>query len=338
MTLTPEDIQTTQFHVRFRGFDVEEVDAFLEKVAEELLAANEENKLLAEKVETLTEEMASYHDKEKTLQNVIFSAQNIADEMKEKSRNESEEIVNNAREEADALRRDAAAEIVGLEKELDRLNGLRSQAKDELRSMLQAYLARIEEGTGESTAVFRESREAESVEFAAGVSGEVSEIVPEIEDLAAETSQETIEEKEPEQADFAAEESLEVPEEFAAEKEGFVVTELESEDESRAETDDLSDLYEKIDLTDDTFLGSEQEEYEAGEETGEQDEDVDVSGLLAMGGEEEEEEEEEELRVLPDLEGDMVFTLEDPLDDNEPVVDFGEPEKDSDKKQETDTE
>ena len=61
-----------------------------------------------------------------------------------------------------------------------------------------------------------------------------------------------------------------------------------------------------------------------------------MSGLLAMGGEEEEE--DEEIRVLPDLEGDMVFTLEDPLDDNEPVVDFGEPEKDSDKKQKTDTE
>ena len=36
MTITPQDIQSKQFHVRMRGFDVDEVDKFLEKVAEEM--------------------------------------------------------------------------------------------------------------------------------------------------------------------------------------------------------------------------------------------------------------------------------------------------------------
>ena len=33
MTLTPLDIQEQQFRVKFRGFDVAEVDTFLERVA-----------------------------------------------------------------------------------------------------------------------------------------------------------------------------------------------------------------------------------------------------------------------------------------------------------------
>ncbi len=51
--LTPENIQNQQFHVRFRGFDVDEVDAFLEKVAENYLVLIKDNEKLKEKLNAI---------------------------------------------------------------------------------------------------------------------------------------------------------------------------------------------------------------------------------------------------------------------------------------------
>ncbi len=57
MKITPQDIIDREFRVKFRGFDMAEVDAFLEEVAENLFRLTEENTQLHEKVAALQEEL-----------------------------------------------------------------------------------------------------------------------------------------------------------------------------------------------------------------------------------------------------------------------------------------
>ena len=59
MKITPQDIIDKEFRVKFRGFDMVEVDTFLEEVAEKFFKLNEENTRLNEKVLTLQENMDS---------------------------------------------------------------------------------------------------------------------------------------------------------------------------------------------------------------------------------------------------------------------------------------
>ena len=59
MKMTPQDIIDKEFRTKFRGFDMAEVDIFLEEVAENFFKLTEENTLLNEKVLTLQENMAS---------------------------------------------------------------------------------------------------------------------------------------------------------------------------------------------------------------------------------------------------------------------------------------
>ena len=59
MKITPQDIIDKEFRVKFRGFDMVEVDTFLEEVAENFFKLNEENTRLNEKVLTLQENMDS---------------------------------------------------------------------------------------------------------------------------------------------------------------------------------------------------------------------------------------------------------------------------------------
>ena len=44
--ITPQDIIDKEFRVKFRGFDMAEVDSFLEEVAENLFKLTEENTVL----------------------------------------------------------------------------------------------------------------------------------------------------------------------------------------------------------------------------------------------------------------------------------------------------
>ena len=53
MAITPEDIQHQEFQVRLRGFDMDEVDTFLEQVAEELYHLRRENDQLRELIRAL---------------------------------------------------------------------------------------------------------------------------------------------------------------------------------------------------------------------------------------------------------------------------------------------
>ena len=57
MEITPQDIIDKEFRVKFRGFDMAEVDAFLEEVAESFFKLTEENTLLNEKVLALREDL-----------------------------------------------------------------------------------------------------------------------------------------------------------------------------------------------------------------------------------------------------------------------------------------
>ena len=58
MKITPLDIRQQQFSVRFRGFDAEEVDTFLEMIADEYETVIEENRKLKEEIEKKDRDIA----------------------------------------------------------------------------------------------------------------------------------------------------------------------------------------------------------------------------------------------------------------------------------------
>ena len=104
MKLTPLDIHHKEFRHSLRGYNEEEVDAFLDEVADEFERLFKENIDLSEKLESPTSSFARYQVIEQTLKNTMVAAQRSA-----------EDIVNKANAEADQVLRDAelkAKEII----------------------------------------------------------------------------------------------------------------------------------------------------------------------------------------------------------------------------------
>ncbi|MGV1100406.1 DivIVA domain-containing protein [Thiovibrio sp. JS02] len=300
MTLSAQDIQSQQFHVRFRGFDVEEVDDFLEKIAASFQALSEENRRLKERAESLEKDLATFQNQHKAFQNAIVTAQSIADGMKEKSRVEAEEIIEAAQAEARRLQDEANGEVVSLEREVDRLTALKSQIQEELRQQLNGYLEMIDADS------FSTAKPAETARRAA---------------ILAETARAEVYECTPEPNEEEPEEAAPIFD-FAGQGQEAVAAE-----EAEA---DLADLYVKVDLPEDTLDLNVAEEGRFAPEDIELPPLTEPEDLLAMTA-------EEEAPAIPELEGDMIFSLEDPLDDQEgPSISFGEDEEKKKKKNKDD--
>lgn len=136
MPLTPRDIQEKAFSVRYlRGFDIEEVDLFLEEVAENLYILIQENKRLHEQVKLLERNNQEFRAQEKALRDAVLSARQVADGIITKSRQEAAKILDRARE----TLKSSGGQAVG--PEIEALVAL----KTEMRATLKQFLGRLNE-------------------------------------------------------------------------------------------------------------------------------------------------------------------------------------------------
>ena len=75
MKISPIEIRQQEFTKKMRGYDPDEVQNFLESLAEELDKLNTENESLKNEVESLTEQVSEFKKIEKNLQDTLLSAQ-----------------------------------------------------------------------------------------------------------------------------------------------------------------------------------------------------------------------------------------------------------------------
>lgn len=144
MRITPLDIQQKQFPMKFRGFDVEEVYAFLEVIREEMEDLLRENASLKENVQRLEDQLKEYRDMETTLKETLMAAQQMIEEYKTNARKEAELLVKEAELRADAILKDAQEKVIKIHEDIVDLKGIRSHFKEELRRLIDGHLRMLE--------------------------------------------------------------------------------------------------------------------------------------------------------------------------------------------------
>jgi len=155
MKLTPLDIQQQQFSVRFRGFDTNEVDTFLETVASELEDLLKINKELREELERKEARIGEYQNMERTLKETLLMAQATSEEMKKNAQKAIEElkantqkeatyIIAHAREQAEKMIAETNSRLVKIQDEVNELKRKKIIFKQELRSLLETHLKLFE--------------------------------------------------------------------------------------------------------------------------------------------------------------------------------------------------
>jgi cell division initiation protein len=151
MRVSPTDIRQQSFTVRlFRGFDLQEVDAFLEDVAEDLEFAIKENTTLREQLAAMEERMRAVGEREKILQETLVATQRLIEEMKEAAKREAGLHVREAELQGEKIVESARSEEARILNDVQMLKRTRRQLVEEIRSTLETYQRWLSEFSGES--------------------------------------------------------------------------------------------------------------------------------------------------------------------------------------------
>jgi cell division initiation protein len=132
MRITPLDVRKQEFKRGMRGYDADEVRAFLVNLADEYEAVLVDNKQLRERLVEQDEKLAEYRNLERTLRDTLMTAEKVTQEARENARREGELLLAEARQRVEKV----------LQEGRQRLNDLRREALDVHREK-EAYLGRF---------------------------------------------------------------------------------------------------------------------------------------------------------------------------------------------------
>jgi cell division initiation protein len=144
MRITPLDIQQKQFPMKLRGFDVEEVYAFLEVIREEMEDLLRENANLKENIQRLDNQMKGYRDMETTLRETLLTAQQMVEDYKMNARKEAELVVKEAELRAESHLKEAQEKVIKIHEDIVDLKGIRRHFKEEVKRLVESHLRMLE--------------------------------------------------------------------------------------------------------------------------------------------------------------------------------------------------
>jgi cell division initiation protein len=134
--LTPLEIQKQLFARKFKGFDTDEVRAYLQMVAEELeILIKDVDRLSRENV-MLREDLDDHNQRERILKDTLLSAQKVSEDVKSNARKEAELIVKDAELLSERLVSQAMTRVADLERTIQDLKVERRSARNKLQATL----------------------------------------------------------------------------------------------------------------------------------------------------------------------------------------------------------
>jgi cell division initiation protein len=144
MNITPLDIQQQKFKTRIRGFDVREVDAFLEQVANVFESLQRTHKGMQEEVRRLEIEIQGYRKREETFKRALLNSQKVLDQMKDNARKSAELIIAEAEVKAEKILNNAHNRLAQLHEDISELKRQRTQIEVQIGSIVEAHSKLLE--------------------------------------------------------------------------------------------------------------------------------------------------------------------------------------------------
>ncbi len=140
MKLTPLDIRHREFRRAMRGYSDEDVDVFLDEVADAFESMFQENIEARERIDRLEEQIGQYESLKETLQKTLLSAQQQADDTKSNARKEAELILKDAEIRGRDLLGESYGEKRRVQQDLIQLKQVEEDFRFKFRSLLEAHL------------------------------------------------------------------------------------------------------------------------------------------------------------------------------------------------------
>ena len=143
MSLTPMDIHNKEFARKFRGYQEDEVDEFLDAIVDEFEKLHKENIDLKDKVHALEDQVNQYKTIEQTLKDTLVTAQKTADEVTALAQQKAGMIQKDAEEQAHHVVESANDQVIEIRKEYQEAQKQMKLFQSKYRSLLETQIELI---------------------------------------------------------------------------------------------------------------------------------------------------------------------------------------------------
>ena len=156
--LAPSDLYSKQFpRATFGGYRAQDVDAYMERVANVLEALNNEVRSLKEQLEERNREVGEHRQMETTLRDALVTSQKFGEDVIASAQREANTLVDAAHVEKERVLAQAMRLPEALASEIEALQDLRDRLRTEIEAILSSH----------QTLLAKQITAEEALEFAA---------------------------------------------------------------------------------------------------------------------------------------------------------------------------
>ena len=138
--LTPQDRENKVFKRGMRGYDVEEVESFLQEVCDSYEKLYKENLVAKERISMLSDAVKQYKSMEDTLQNALAVAQRSGEDVKKNAYGKAEVILKDAENQAAEIINHSAQEVAKVTYQYEQMKRSVEVFRAKVVSLLNAQL------------------------------------------------------------------------------------------------------------------------------------------------------------------------------------------------------
>lgn len=143
--LTPLDIDNKRFTKTIKGYNVDEVDDFLDQVTLEYEKLYKENSEYKGKFDELNKELEHYKTVEHTLQSTLLMAQSTAEDIKAMAQKQADQIVEEAKREAQKMVEDVNKDEIEIRRKTEELKKQFDVYKAKMEALLISQLELLQD-------------------------------------------------------------------------------------------------------------------------------------------------------------------------------------------------
>src|SRR3712207_2362281 len=139
MALRPIDVRRKEFKSGFRGYDANQVDDFLDEVADEFERTYAENRRLSEELTVLKGRLEQFEELEGAIREALVHAQQVARDLRRNANKEAELVVREAKEQAHRILADSSARVERVQESYEVLRKAKQDFNNDFRHLLRTY-------------------------------------------------------------------------------------------------------------------------------------------------------------------------------------------------------
>jgi len=144
MRITPLDIRNHPFRKRVSGYDREEVDAFLQMIAEDYEDLLRESEGLREQTLRLEVRVSDLAANEHLLQETLTTAQKLSEDLKRTAVKEAEVVVCEAEIKGEKILAAAHRRAAKLADEIREMKSLRTRVSENVRAAIETHMSLLD--------------------------------------------------------------------------------------------------------------------------------------------------------------------------------------------------